>query len=235
MVSIYELLSTICTPLTHCASTPAERRGCRVMLRQLHLIAEIRSRRSQMRPRPCVWGCHHQRRFPQGGLAWGGERAGLDFQIIFRHFGILNGMFRVSLWCRILISDKTTTKNRFQSQQIMEGSPGFICNKMIHPSEFHQNQTVGLLSFEILTFNKCPHEEHLSHVWMLEQRSISPPVSFRIILMASGKSLLTDGPISFLDYKNKNTAVTSFSLDNSDNVAHLQVHRLMNLHVNICQ
>lgn len=101
VVSIYELLSTICTPLTHCASSsclsrrssaPSERRGCRV-LRQLHLIAHFRSRHSQMRPRPDVRGCHHQRRCQGGLVCMSRGREGRSGNATFRSFSSILGIF----------------------------------------------------------------------------------------------------------------------------------------------
>lgn len=64
--------------------------------------------------------------------------------------------------------------------------------RMSHPSKFHQKQTGGLLSFEILTFNKRPRDEHLSNVWMLVQWSIITPHPLRIILKASGQLRQTE-------------------------------------------
>ncbi len=45
---------------------------------------------------------------------------------------------------------------------------------MIYPSKFYQKQSNGLSGFEIMTFIKCPHDEHLSNVSVVERRSIIP-------------------------------------------------------------
>lgn len=73
------------------------------------------------------------------------------------------------------------------------------------------------------------------------KRSISPQVlsqSFSWRLEHHLRYLLTDGHDEFLKEEKKNLTLSNpphFSHDSSDNVAHLQVHRLMNLHLNICQ
>lgn len=63
------------------------------------------------------------------------------------------------------------TNFTFKSQQwpINNGGIPWVSSaatRFIH-LKVHQNQTNGLSNFEILTFNKYPHEEHLSNVWTL--------------------------------------------------------------------
>lgn len=104
------------------------------------------------------------------------ERPGLrfSFQTFFWNcFKWSEWVFLKSLWCCILNSYLMTKVIAFKSHvlQIMAGSPGIICYKMHHPSQLHQNQIGGLSSFEILTFNKCTHEEHLCHFWIFHQLS----------------------------------------------------------------
>lgn len=141
---------------------PTEKWGGPVMLRQLHLIAQIRSRHSQMWPRPGMCWCHHQR-CSQGGLirmSWGEQGWTCD---VLSHFLWDSGdiirlkveldhlfgggeMVHFDLWFWSVFI--------FQSQQapqIMERSPE--CCSGIHPSKFHQNQRGERWSFEILTFN----------------------------------------------------------------------------------
>lgn len=119
----------------------------------------------------------------------------------------------------------------------MEGPPGIIYNKMIHPSQMHQNQTCGLSSFEVLTFIKHPLEKHLSNVRMLFQIFISALGFFP--LMWKTTCINPDTQMQSANEQKERARSYSnpvgFSHDSGVNVAHLRVHRLTNLHLNICQ
>lgn len=120
VASIYELLSTICTPLTHCASS-----ACLFLCSPPNSVAGVwcfassiwllRSDPGTARcdPDPCMFLCHHRRRC-QGGLAYTSRETGghtCYFQWLFHLFfssvyETPNGIFSVFMCRCILSTDK---------------------------------------------------------------------------------------------------------------------------------